>query len=369
MRWLLLALLAAGCAPEIPSERHTLNGELTEPTPRRAGDPLRVEFTVERTVDGVLTPLCAEPRSAWCNVSLRDAQPLLSGPSGLTVATTELLDVDGEFTDWAVPPGPPGVYTVTGAAGVAMPFSTGVAFRVEDWGQATDFDDEAVVGKAFSLADYATRPFDVSGLLAEQTPVFAQIDASDGTEASFRMLTELEGETCVVLAATGVWEGSELVYAEDRLAVEHPELGELVAEDVFLSLAFRSGDLDFADGRLDLIVDTRPFDSLLDQDNPGSGDACDLLEAVGALCEPCEDAEPECVSAHAYKGEFRALESSFGTDVPFCGIDAVNAPSIPSFSCDLDPDVSCDVGCSSAGRSFAPLGLFFVPWLMRRRRR
>ncbi|MCO4745156.1 MAG: hypothetical protein KC912_10230 [Proteobacteria bacterium] len=362
----LIALTACGPGEQQDDSTYALRAEQTHEA-RRAGDPLGIRFSVERTLDGRQIDVCDPPESEWCERDLRNAAPVLEGPDG-ELLPEAMLNADGDTVDWAVPEAsPPGTYAVTGAFLVALDQVNSQSFEIQDWGAAQSFDPLDVEGRVFELADHRFRPLDVSDLL-EFPPLYAQIDQVDGAEATFRILADLDGEACTVLNAVGSWDGSELTYSDPRLVVTHAELGDITAEDVSVSIAFRTGVLDEADGRLNMNLDSRPFDALMDDD----GDICELLPSFGALCQSCGDGAEECVGVHAYQGEFVEITTPFGDDLPLCGVDAVDFPSVPSFACDFDGsglDLDFGVGCSMVGRTFGPMGLFVVPWLFTRRRR
>ncbi|TNE84846.1 MAG: hypothetical protein EP330_27985 [Deltaproteobacteria bacterium] len=360
----LLAAMSAGCAKPEEAPDHWLRlqqGSLVD----ERGDLLDLSVHIERTDGGEPCNFAQDP---WCDVDPYQATPILAGPNGELLEAPAYTDRGGNFVDFMVPlDAAYGRWQVVGFAGIDLPLRDVVDFEVRDWGAATTFDPQTIDG-VWEVHDWETRPMDVKDIL-DPPPVFAEIVPVDAEHSELRLIAESDGGPCVLLQTTGTWQGSALVYEEERVVVEDPGLGEIAAENARIVIAWStSSDLE-ARGTVDGSVDTFALDPLVQESEPGSGEVCDLLEAIGGTCEACADGDERCVGVHVRKAQLWPAENPPVGDLPLCGIDALG--EVPTLSCDA-PDISFEctdpVGCNYAGRVYGSFAVFLMPWLVRRRR-
>jgi hypothetical protein len=368
-RWLipaLIALTACPGPPEAEDERYELIGTWVD-VPDRVGDPVDLgRVTLQREVldaDGgwIEAPLCGtgvEDSPYGCEPEYEDPTPRVINAIGAAVELVPLVDGQGRTWAWAVTE--PGDYVLIGIEEVPeASFAVPTPFTVEDWGEATDFDPLALEGKTYTLEGYHTWPTDFGPTVSgEHPPILVEFFDVTASSATMRAIAREVDRDCVLLVAEGAFSGSEWSWSEDSISATDADLGEIFAEDVHFSVAWKSGTLVFADARGDARIDTAPLAPMLGE-NAGPGAVCDAMGVLGAECVTCDNGSAYCAELHGHDGELAETSEVLPDLLPLCGLDVPDA----NLSCDID------LGCSTAGPRFGFVGMWAGLLVLLRRRK
>jgi len=368
-RWLLPALVALTACPGPPGaegDRYTLIATWAD-VPDRVGDPVDLgRVTLEREVrddDGewIEAPLCGTgvaDSPYGCEPEFEDPTPRVIEASGAAVELAPLVDRQGRTWAWAVTE--PGDYVLVGIQEVPEArFAMPTPFAVADWGGATDFDPLALEGKTYTLEGYHTWPTDFGPTVSgEHPPILVEFFDVTAAGATLRAIAREVDRDCVLLVAEGTLAGSEWSWSVDSISATDADLGEITAEDVHFSAAWKSGTLAVADARGDARIDTAPLAPMLGE-HAGPGEICDVMGILGAECVTCDNGSPYCAELHAHDGALAETSEVLPDVLPLCGLDVPDA----SLSCDID------LGCSTTGPRTGFAGTWVGLLLLLRRKK